>query len=312
MNIAHSAPTNSNVQSNNDTKEYISQAEHLQNSPVTKIPPNKRSFRDTTGAEAEFNQICNNLKGPVQMVLKKDIIWSKKDPLHFWQSLAFTLRSEELTCVAVSSFVDKEGQNKLYIASNDPMTASQQDEIIEIINMFLDLKPVNEIAAKLLPRHLSYIIKQIKKISPLQLEVFTSEYPGELSKAVKTLSVKTISGDALILDDIRELMNLITENRRVLKAVKDGSTQDFSEATRKMAFHLLKMIRLSEEINLVLKKVHRHQQDESLKSLKKQFQFISLNCHAELAIVKTAKDYSVSKTLYVGPLLLLLIIFQSS
>jgi hypothetical protein len=59
------------------------------------------------------------------MVLKKDIIWSKKDPLHFWQSLAFTLRSEELTCVVVSSFVDTQGQNKLYIASNDPMIASQ-------------------------------------------------------------------------------------------------------------------------------------------------------------------------------------------
>jgi hypothetical protein len=301
MNTSHSsAPTNSKEESNNDTTEYTSQVEHLQNSPVTKISPNNGSFPDTTGAEAEFNQLCNNLKGPVQMVLKKDIIWSKKDPLHFWQSLAFTLRSEELTCVAVSSFVDKQGQNKLYIASNDPMTASQQHEITEIINMFLDLKPVNEIAAKLLPRHLSYIIKQFKKISPLQLEAFTSEYPGELSKAVKTLSVKNISGDALTLDDIRKLMNLITENRRVLKAVKDGSTQDISEATRKMAFHLMKMVRVFEEINFVWKKVQRHQQDESLKSLKKQFQFISLNCHAELAIVKTAKDYSVSKTLYIG------------
>ena len=67
-----------------------------------------------------------------------------------------------------------------------------------------------------------------------------------------------------------------------------------------MAFHLLKMIRLSEEIKLVWKKVQRHQQDESLKSLKKQIQFISLNCHAELAILKTAKDSSLSKTLYIG------------
>jgi hypothetical protein len=312
MNIAHSAPTNSNVQSNNDTKEYISQAEHLQNSPVTKISPNKRSFPDTTGAEAEFNQICNNLKGPVQMVLKKDIIWSKRDPLHFWQSLAFTLRSEELTCVAVSSFVDKQGQNKLYIASNDPMTASQQHEIIEIINMFLDLKPVNEIAAKLLPRHLSYIIKQFRKVLepsmynlfkkvPNHLELLESLFkennvPEDLSKLIAKLIFKQM----LSLEDIRELMNLITENRRVLKAVKDGSTQDFSEVTRKMAFHLMKMVRVFEEINFVWNKVKRHQQDESLKSLKKQFQFISLNCHAELAILKTAKDYSVSKTLYIG------------
>lgn len=296
MNTSHSsAPTNSKAESNNDTAEYTSQAEHLQNPPVTKISPNKGSFPDTTGAEAEFNQLCNNLKGPVQMVLKKDIIWSKKDPLHFWQSLAFTLRSEELTCVAVSSFVDKQGQNKLYIASNDPMTASQQREITEIINMFLYLKPVNEIAAKLLPRHLSYIIKQLDKITVTQLNDFLTTFPGDLSRGVKN----TLEGSKS-LDDIRELMNLITDNRRVLKAVKDGSTQDISEATRKMAFHLLKMVRVFEEINFVWKKVQRHQQDESLKSLKKQFQFISLNCHAELAIVKTAKDYSVSKTLYIG------------
>ena len=153
MNTPHSIiPTNSKEESTDDTAVFTSQAEHLQNSPVTKISPNKGRFPDTTGAEAEFNQLCNNLKSPVQMVLKKDIIWSKKDPLHFWQSLAFTLRSEELTCVAVSSFVDTQSQNKLYIASNDPMTASQQQEITEIINMFLDLKPVNEIATKLRPR----------------------------------------------------------------------------------------------------------------------------------------------------------------
>ena len=130
------------------------------------------------------------------MVLKKDIIWSKKDPLHFWQSLAFTLRSEELTCVVVSSFVDTQGQNKLYIASNDPMIASQQHEITEIINMFLDLKPVNEIAAKLLPHQLSYITKQFRKTLAVA-DMFLREHPGELANAIKTLSIKFISGDSL-------------------------------------------------------------------------------------------------------------------
>ena len=249
----------------------------------------------STGAEAGFNQLCNILKGPVQMVLKKEIVWSKKDPLHFWQSLAFTLRCEELTCVAISSFVDTQGQNKLYVASKDLMTAYQQQEITEIINMFLDLKPMNEIAAKLLPRHLSYIVKQFKKINLAQLEAFTLEFPSQLSQYVETL----FHSKTFHLDDIREFMNLISENRKVLKAVREGS-QDISEASSKMAFHLLKMIRLSEEIKFVWKKVQRHQQDESLKSLKKQIQFISINCHAELAIVKTAKDSSVSKTLYIG------------
>ena len=49
-----------------------------------------------------------------------------------------------------------------------------------------------------------------------------------------------------------------------------------------------------------MEKVQRHQQDEALKSLEKQFQFISLNCHAELALLKSAKDNCKSKTLYIG------------
>jgi hypothetical protein len=135
------------------------------------------------------------------------------------------------------------------------------------VNLFLDLKPVNEIAAKLLPRHLSYIIKQFRKILepsvytlfkkvPNRLELLESlfkenNFPEDLS----TLIAKLIFKQTLSLDDIRKLMNLITENRRVLKAAKDGSTQDISEATRKMAFHLMKMVRVFEEINFVWKKV---------------------------------------------------------
>ncbi|KAI8893660.1 hypothetical protein BC833DRAFT_652731 [Globomyces pollinis-pini] len=131
--------------------------------------------------------------------------------------------------------------------------------------MFLDLKPVNE--TKLLPRHLSYIIKQFRKGAAF-LDDFIQALPGELAQKVEELMERQRK---LSLDDMRELINLITDNRRALKAVKDCYTQDISEATRKMSFHLMKMVR-----------------------------FISLNCHADLAIVKTAKDYSVSKTLYIG------------
>ena len=234
------------------------------------------------------------------MVAKKDIIWSKRDPLHFWQSLAFTLRSEELTCVAVASFVDTLGQNKLYIASNDPMTPVQQQELTEIINMFLDLRHVNEIAAKVLPRHFPYIIKQFKKINQAQLEAFGQEFPGELASTVKTLAAKIISGDAISLDDIRPMLNLIVENRKALGAMKDGNTMGTSEAAKKMAYHFCKMDRVRDEILFVWKKIRKHQPDPALASLSRHFQFISLGCHAELAILKTAKDYCTSKTLYIG------------
>lgn len=149
--------------SKTDTAEHTSRAEHLDNSPVTKISPSNGPFPD--GADAEFKRICGGIKG-LPIVSKKEIIWSKKDPLHFWQSLAFTLRGEELTSVAVSSFVDTQGQNRLYIASNNPMTPFQQQEVTDIINMFLDLNPADEIAAKLIPRHLPYIIKQFPKMWP--------------------------------------------------------------------------------------------------------------------------------------------------
>ena len=230
------------------------------------------------------------------MVSKKDILWSKQDPLHFWQSLAFTLRSEELTCVAVSSFVDKLGQNKLYIASNDPMNDSQQKQVTEIINMFLNMQPLHEIAAKLIPRHFSYLLKQFKKLNIAQVEAFSQEFPSKLSQEVETMFfTKGIS-----LNNMRTLMNLIVVNRKVLREMKDGTTEGTSPATRKMTYHLCKMARIGEEIYFVLKKIQRHQQDSSLKSLSVPFQFIALHCHAELAILKTAKDCCASNTLYIG------------
>ncbi|OAJ41898.1 hypothetical protein BDEG_25428 [Batrachochytrium dendrobatidis JEL423] len=294
-------PTNSNEASMTDTAEYTPQANHLANSPVTKIFPTNGPFPDADpGTEAEFTRMCEQLKRPIQMLLKKEIVWRKRNPLHFWQSLAFTLRSEDLTRVAVSSFVDTMGHNKLYIASNDPMTSAQQQEVTEIVRMFLDLRPANEIAAKLLPRHLPYIIKQFDKITRLQLEAFAAEYPGDLSSTVKTLSVKNISGDALSLDDIRPLLNLIVENRKSLRAMKDDSTMGTSKAAKKRPIICARWIRVGEEIHFVLKKVRKHQPDPALQSLSRHFQFTSLGCHAELAILKTAKDCCASRTLYIG------------
>ena len=278
-----------------NTAGYTPQENHLQNSPVTKLSPLQTEFSENIVAEADFINLLSTFKVPAKMLDKKDIIWSKNDPLHFWQSLAFVLRTEELICIAVSSFVDTQGKNNLYIASNHQMEVSQKQDITEIINMFLNLKPVNEIASKIIPRQLSYIIKQFRKGAAFVYN-FIKEFTGDLAKKVEDLMYQR----RLSLDDIRELINLISINRRALKAVKDGSAQYYSKESIKMAFHLLKMVRVLEEINFLWKKVQLHQQDNTLLSLEKQFQFISLNCHAELAILKTAKDSSVSKTLYIG------------
>jgi hypothetical protein len=280
---------------------FIPQAEHLANPPVTKISPTDGAFPDAAPeGEAVFTRLVETLKGPIQIIAKKPIEWSKRDPLHFWQSLAFALRSEELTCIAVSSFVDTTGQNKLYIASNDPIAESQKQELTDIIHMFLDLQPLEEIATRLLPRHLPYIVKQVGKIAAAQQQAFAAEYPGELASTVKTLAAKVISGDAISLDDIQLLMDLIEDNREELRAMKDGNTTGTSEDAKKMAYHLCKITRIFDEVYFVWKKIRKHQPDPALASLSRHFQFVSLGCHAELAILKTAKDCCASRTLYIG------------
>ena len=289
------------LKSEGSETDFTPHAEHLANAPITKISPTKGPFPDTTGAEEEFKRLCQRIKRPVQMQMKREIEWNKRDPLHFWQSLSFILKSQKHPCVAVSSFLDSQGQTKLYIASNDPMTLSEQQEITEIIQMFLDLKPMEEITAKILPRHLPLLIDQFKKCIRFVVD-FTKDFPGELASSARTLALKLIAGTSLSLDEIRSLMDLIVDDKSNLRAIKGkgDNTKTIPRASQTMAYHLCKMVRILEEIQFVYKKIRRHQQDRSLKSLSSSFEFISLNCHAGLAILKTAKDCCESKTLYIG------------
>jgi hypothetical protein len=274
--------------------------QHLANSPVTKVSPAESSFPDVAARneEEEFNKLCKEIKKRKLVIPKKDMVWNSKDPLHFFQSLAFVLRSESLTCVAVASFMDIEGVTKLYIASNQPITQSQQREMTDIISLFLDMKPTKEIDAKILPRQLSYIIKQFRKITLPQIEEFLQKCPGELSSLIETLFFKR----RLTLDDIHPLLKLIWENRKVLRLMKAGTMVNTTEETERMAYHLCKMIRIRKEIDFVAKKVKLHHSDASLNLLSIPFEFIENrnNCHAELAILKTAAERCDSKTLYIG------------
>ncbi len=115
--------------------------------------------------EAEFNRLCEEFGRPIKMPRMYDILLSKKDTLRFWQAVAFVLRSEEHPNVAVSSFVDHLGHTKLYITSNDPMTDARQREVTGIIHMFLDLRPLQDVIDRLVPRHLHYILKRFQKNS---------------------------------------------------------------------------------------------------------------------------------------------------
>jgi hypothetical protein len=289
----------------NQVPDYTPQATHLANLPVTKVSPPKTAFPNSNkGDEQKFNRICEELRAVkgLQMVDKKAFEWNKKDPLHFWQSLAFVLRSEDHVCIAVSSFVDKNNQNMLYIASNNEMNESQKQEISDIINMFLELKSEEDIAEKLLPRQLPYITKQYKKINRAQIESFEAEVPSELkelAKKVNELNVKAILDSRASLDeDFKQLLNLIWINKKGVVEMRDSYSA--SNQSKKLAYHLCKMIRFYEEILFVHKKIKRHQEDPAFKSLSKAFQFVHDDCHAELAILKTAKDCCTSKTLYIG------------
>ena len=169
-------PTNTTESAHNS---YTPLKQHLENSPVNKFSPPESSFPDATegNEEEEFNKLCKEIKTPIQIISKKVIAWNSKDPLHFFQSLAFVLRSESLICVAVCSFMDIEGFTKLYVASNETIPQSQQRSITNIITLFLEMKPTKEILAKVLPRQLSFIIKQFKKITAAQLDDFVQNHP---------------------------------------------------------------------------------------------------------------------------------------
>jgi OTT_1508-like deaminase len=290
-------PTSTNAKESAQ-ESFTPLAEHLDaDLPVTKISPTESSFPNSA-AEEEFDKLCKRVKTHIQIIPKKDIVWNPNDPLHFFQSLAFVLRSEILTCVAVSSFTDILGATKLYIASNQTITESQQEDFTDIITSFLEMKPAKEIDAKVLPRQLSYITKQFDKISRAQVNAFVQEYPGELSSLVEDLIFKR----GLTLEDILPLLKLIWAKRKDLRMMKAGTIENTTEATKRMAFHLCKMVRVLEEIDFVAKKVKLHQADASLTTLSKPFQFIENrdNCHAELAILKTAADCCESKNLYIG------------
>lgn len=286
----------------NQVEDYTSQATHLGNSPATKVSPPKTAFPNSNkGDEQEFNRICDELrtvKG-LQMVDKKTIEWNKKDPLHFWQSLAFVLRSEDLVYIAVSSFVDKNNQNKLFIASNNEMIEGQKQEISDIINMFLALKSEEDIAEKVLPRQLPYVMKQFRKTFGL-IESFEADVPpalDELAKKARAVITKYFAKQTAP-EDFSQLLNLIWINKKRLVEMRDSSAA--SKESQRLAYHLCKMVRFYEEILFVHKKFKRHQEDPAFKSLSKAFQFVHDDCHAALAILKTAKDRCTSNTLYIG------------
>ena len=293
-----------NQQNPNDQESFIPLTKHLDNLPVTKISPVESSFPDekiTENKEEKFNQICKRINGHIQVLPKKDIEWSKRDPLHFFQSLAFVLRSESLPSIAVSSFKNLQNETKLYIASNKTMTESQQNEITEIINLFLEKKSAEEIIAKVIPHQLSCLIKEFIKGSSC-LREFIEYYPGELASKVKELMYITLFERSLTLDEIHSLMKLIWKNKMELDLMKSVKRDNAKDEAKLMAYHLCKMARMFNEIIYVLRKVERHQKDPSLALLSKSFEFIEnkSNCHAEIALLKTAKDVCKSKTLYIG------------
>jgi hypothetical protein len=284
--MSYQPSTHESSQTSESSQEsFISLSQHLENSPVTPISPTETSFPETVSEtdEIEFNKLCQGLTSPIQIIPKKDIVWARNDPLHFFQSLAFVLWSESLTCVT-----------QLYVASNQTITESQQKEITEIINLFLDLRPLKEIVEIVLCRQFSYIIKQFKKCFTV-VDDFIKDCPGELSNLIDELIYKK----RLTFDDIRPLLKLIWGKRRELRSIKE---EKMGKATQRVAYHLCKMVRILEEIEYVWKKVKSHQADKSLVSLSKPFQFIEnkYHCHAEIILLKAAVDHCTSKTLYIG------------
>ncbi|KAI3660582.1 hypothetical protein MP638_000122 [Amoeboaphelidium occidentale] len=102
----------------------------------------------------------------------------------------------------------------------------------------------------------------------------------------------------IVPEDFSDLLGMIWKNKDILGKLKDSAAA--LKEIKRVSYHLCKMVRFYEEILFVHKKIKRHRDDPAFKSLSKTFHFVHDNCHAELAILKAAKDCCTSKTLYIG------------
>lgn len=61
---------NNQMRDSNNNENFIPHADHLANSPITKISPtpSNESLSIIEEAEAKFKKACKNLNGPIQMV----------------------------------------------------------------------------------------------------------------------------------------------------------------------------------------------------------------------------------------------------
>lgn len=257
-------------------------------------PASNKPVPITENLKEEFNKLCLGRTGPTLMIPKEKIPLNARSPLRFFQSLAYVLRSDSLPQLAVSSFTNAQGETKLYIASNQKIPQSEQQAITDIINSFLDKKPLKEIASQVFPRHLSRFRKQIAKISWKHADRFTEAFPGELANKVDQAM------DEFNDNDVEILIKLILENTKELRRLMNSWDLDWK--VRETITCLEKIIKFTQEIRLVAKRLKMHSQNQSLQSLSREFQFIENDdhYHAELALLKAATDCCSSDTLFIG------------
>jgi hypothetical protein len=260
----------------------------------------KNSSHQTTDIEEEFYSLCSKLQHPIIFTQKFKFEISPKHPLRFWQALAFLLKSKDTTHVAIASFIDKQGKNQLYIATQDELSLDQKKEMCDIINMFLELQPKHMIRNELVIRHNSYINSQFDEITSNQRKVFAQKYESELSNNVKELARKSFKCGELSLEDIKHLLDLIAENIALLRSIQDSRDDNIPKEITRTVYRLLKIYKLQEDINIVWNTIKKRQQDPYFQTLNRSFQFISFGSQPELAILKFAKNQCTSKTLYIG------------
>lgn len=223
----------------------------------------------------------------------------RTNPLKFYEALAYALKSQENTNIAVTSFIDKAGESKLYIATKESISIHEREEMSDIVLLFLDHSMnINHLLEKILPRHLPFIFKKLQKINIDQKEEFSKTYPGDVSDALEYFTRISYNGyTEESLKAVRYLLALIWRDQTQFKSIKaDG----YSIHLRDIAKNFLKSIKLMKGIKFINNRMTLHKKTKSVKTLQTQFQFVSYNCHPELAILNIAHDNCALHILYIG------------
>lgn len=226
-------------------------------------------------------------EAPCVLQKKEPLNWRKDDPLRFFQSLAFVLKSD----LAVFAFETKSNETKLFLVANKYFKGEKK-QITRILNMILDKKPFEEILKVVIRRHSRLFISKFRSLDEWDYSDFERNYPGrEFVKVISGLHYAYRQTDCTFKEK-EQLLDAIWNERNNLKRY---SAEAYVNSA---SVKLLKVVRFIYELRRVTRRLEEC--PDIHKNLSRRFQFFSTTFHPEIALTQIAVEHCKSKELYLG------------